>query len=90
MKRTATVISRGNDRNKTWWARLVYVDEATGKRRDRQRRAESYADAKELAERLAKEFDLSAGRSIDAEQMTFGEPADYCEKHYYKTAQYHD
>jgi integrase len=66
------------------------VDEATGKRRDRQRRAASYADAKELAERLAKEFDQSAGRSIDAERITFADLADYCEKHYYKAAQYHD
>ena len=90
MKRTATVISRGTGRNKTWWARLVYVDEATGKRRDRQRRAASYADAKELAEQIAKEFDQSAGRSIDAEKLTFAELADYCEKHYYKAAEYHD
>jgi integrase len=90
MRRTATVISRGKGRNKTWWARLVYIDEATGKRRDRQRRAQSQADAKELAERLTKEFDQTAGRSIDAERMTFAELADYCEKHYYKAAQYHD
>ncbi|MDQ3743602.1 MAG: site-specific integrase [Acidobacteriota bacterium] len=90
MKRSATVISRGKGRNKTWWARLVYVDEATGKRRDRQRRAESYADAKEKAEQLAKEFDQSAGRSIDAEKKTFEELADYCEKHYYKRAEYSD
>ena len=90
MRRSATVVSRGNGRNKTWWARLNYIDEATGKRRDRQRRAESYAHAKELAEQLANEFDQSAGRSIDAERMTFAELADYCEKHYYKAAQYHD
>jgi hypothetical protein len=90
MKRTATVISRGKGRDKTWWARLIYVDEATGKRRDRQRRAASYADAKELAELLTKEFDQSAGRSIDAEKLTFDELAAYCEKHYYKAAEYHD
>jgi integrase len=90
MRRTATVFSRGEGRNKTWWARLVYTDEATGKRRDRQRRAASNADAKELAERLAQEFDQSAGRSIDAEKLTFTELADYCEKHYYKAAEYHD
>lgn len=90
MKRSATVVSRGKGRNKTWWARLNYIDEATGKRRDRQRRADSFAHAKELAEALAKEFDQSAGRSIDAERMTFAELADYCEKHYYKAAQYHD
>jgi integrase len=90
MRRTTSVFSRGNGRNKTWWARLVYTDEATGKRRDRQRRAESHAHAKELAEQLAKDFDQTAGRSIDAERMTFAELADYCEKHYYKAAQYHD
>jgi integrase len=66
------------------------MDEATGKRRDRQRRAESYAHAKELAETLAKEFDQSAGRSIDAERLTFAELADYCEQHYYKAVQYQD
>lgn len=90
MKRTATVGSRGKGRNKTWRARLVYTDEASGKRRDRQRRAASYADARELAEKLAKEFDESAGRSIDAGKLTFAELADYCEKHYYKAAEYHD
>ncbi len=90
MKRSVSVFSRGEGRNKTWWARLNYLDEATGKRRDRQRRAESYAHAKELAETLAKEFDQSAGRSIDAERMTFAELAAYCEKHYYKAAQYQD
>jgi hypothetical protein len=90
MRRSATVFSRGEGRNKTWWARLNYVDEATGKRRDRQRRAESYVHAKELAEQLAKEFDETAGRSIDAERMSFAELADYCEKHYYKAAGYHD
>ena len=90
MRRSATVFSRGEGRNKTWWARLNYVDETTGKRRDRQRRAASYSEAKELAEQLAKEFDQSAGRSIDAENMTFAELADYCEKHYYKAAEYHD
>lgn len=90
MRRSATVFSRGEGRDKTWWARLNYLDEATGKRRDRQRRAESYVHAKELAEQLAKEFDETAGRSIDAERMTFAELADYCEKHYYKAAEYHD
>lgn len=90
MKRTGTVISRGQGRNKTWWARLNYIDEATGRRRDRQRRAESYAHAKELAEQLVNEYDQSAGRSIDAERMTFAELADYCEKHYYKAAEYRD
>jgi integrase len=43
-----------------------------------------------LAEQLAKEFDQSAGRSIDAERMMFAELADYCEKHYYKAAEYRD
>ena len=90
MKRSGTVISRGQGRNKTWWARLNYVDEVTGKRCDRQRRAESYAHAKELAEQLVNEYDLTAGRSIDAERMTFADLADYCEKHYYKAAEYRD
>lgn len=90
MRRSATVFSRDEGRNKTWWARLNYVDETTGKRRDRQRRAESYAHAKELAEQLAKEFDETAGRSTDAGRMNFAELADYCEKHYYKAAEYHD
>lgn len=90
MKRAGSVISRGKGRNKTWWARLVYTDEETGKRRDRQRRAESFAHAKELAEALVKDYDQSAGRSFDAERMTFQDLADYCEKHYYKAAEYHD
>ncbi len=88
MKRSATVFSRGKGKDRTWWARFIYVDELTGKRRDLQRRAESKAHAKEIGERLAEEYDQSSGRSVASEHKTFADLADYCEKHYYKKAEY--
>ncbi len=48
----------------TWWARVTYVDPVTGKRHDRQRRAENRAKAKELVEELLAKFDATGGRAI--------------------------
>lgn len=88
-KRIASIFSRGEGSKKTWWARLRYVDE-TGKTRDLQRKAPSKADARDLAEKMAREHDESAGRIHQAERMTFADLAGYCEKHYYKRAEYQD
>jgi len=72
----------------TWWARVTYVDPVTGKRRDRQRRAESRAHAKELMQELVSEYDQTGGRSLEHERKTFAELAAHYKKHYLKTAEY--
>jgi len=74
----------------TWWARVTYVDAVTGQRRDRQRRAQSKAHAKELLEDLLKEYDKTDGRSLAHEQKTFKDLADHYEKHYAKEPEYVD
>src|SRR5262249_18801397 len=74
---------------RTWWARLVYTDE-NGKRRDLQRRATSKANARELVDKLIKDYDQGGERGFNSERMTFDQLADYCEKHYYKEAEYRD
>ena len=85
MKRTGSVFSRGEGKDRTWWARLIYTDEG-GKRRDLQRRATSKAKARELVDKLIKDFDPGGERVINSERMTFDQLANYCEKHYYKEA----
>lgn len=74
----------------TWWARVTYVDQVTGKRRDRQRRAESRAHAKELMQELVAEYDATGGRSLENGRKTFAELADHYEQHYLKPAVYID
>lgn len=61
-----------------------------GRRHDLQRKAASKGDARELAEKLARDQDQSGGRVHPAERMTSADLADYCEKYYYKRAVYHD
>jgi integrase len=88
-KRITSVFSRGEGKKKSWWARLRYIDE-DGTHHDLQRKAASKADARELGEQLAKDHDQSGGRVHRAERMTFNDLAAYCEKHYYKRAEYKD
>ena len=52
---------RGRNSKPTWWARVTYTDPVTGKRHDRQRRAESKIDAKELVHALLAEVDSTGG-----------------------------
>ena len=87
MKRTGSVFSRGEGKNRTWWARFIYVDE-TGKRRDLQRKATSKAHAREIADDLASQYRQGGEQAVTSERMTFAELADFCEKHYYKAAEY--
>jgi len=43
---------RGKGAKPTWWARVTYTDPVTGKRHDRQRRAENKVDAGDLVHEL--------------------------------------
>ena len=81
---------RGNGAKPTWWARVTYTDPVTGKRHDRQRRAESKIDAKELVHALLAEVDSTGGRSLAREHMTFLDLATYFEKQYLNPAEYVD
>src|SRR5688500_17495574 len=55
---------RGKGEKFTWWARITYTDVVTGKRHDRQRKAESKTHAKELVHALVAEVDSTGGRSL--------------------------
>lgn len=81
---------RGDGAKPTWWARVTYTDPVTGKRHDRQRRAESKIDAKDLVHSLLAEVDATGGQSLAREHMTFFDLATYFEKQYLKPAEYVD
>jgi integrase len=94
-ERTGSVVKRekklGNGKKQiTWWARVTYVDPVTGQRHDRQRRAKSKANAKELMHDLLTELDTTDGRTLAHERKTFLELAEYFSKHYLKPAEYVD
>ncbi|MCU1267189.1 MAG: int [Acidobacteria bacterium] len=81
---------RGRGAKPTWWARVTYTDPVTGKRHDRQRRAENKVDAGDLVHDLLAEVDATGGRSLAKEHMTFLDLATYFEKQYLKPAEYVD
>ncbi len=81
---------RGKGAKPTWWARVTYTDPVTGKRHDRQRRAENKVDAGDLVHELLAEVDATGGRSLAKEHMTFFDLATYFEKQYLKPAEYVD
>jgi integrase len=92
-ERVGSIVSRKSRRAKgkvTWWARVTYTDPVTGKRHDRQRRAESKSHAKDLVQDLIAEVDKTGGRSLAKEHMTFSDLATYYEKEYLKPAEYVD
>ena len=75
---------RGVGSKVTWWARVTYTDPVTGKRHDRQRRAENKIHAKELVHELLAEVDKTGGRSLAREHMTFLDLATYFQQEYLK------
>src|SRR6266508_5438856 len=92
-ERVGSIVSRKSRRAKgkvTWWARVTYTDPVTGKRHDRQRRAESKSHAKDLVQDLIAEVDKTGGRSLAKEHMTFFDLATYFEKQYLIPAEYVD
>jgi hypothetical protein len=62
----------------------------TGKRHDRQRRAENKVDAGDKVHELLAEVDSTCGQSLAREHMTFSDLATYFEKQYLKPAEYVD
>lgn len=94
-ERTGSVFTRtkklpGGKKRVTWWARVTYVDPVTGRRHDRQRRAESKADAKDKVQDLLTELDAADGRTLEHERNTFADLTEFFKAHYLKPAEYVD
>lgn len=89
-QRSGSVLKRGKGKKITWWARLTFIDEVTGKRKDLQRRAESKAHAEELRDQLVKEYDNGGQKALESERMTFAELCDHYKTHFLVEAQYHE
>lgn len=88
LKVKSKIFKRKSGRNKgAWVLRLEYPDE-TGKTRYAERHTESKGAASDLKLRLVDEIKKSHGHIQTGEKMTFGNLADYCEKHFYKPAEY--
>ena len=79
-ERTGSIVKRKPRRKgekPSWWARITYTDPVTGKRHDRQRRAESKAQAKDLVRDLLSQVDSTGGQSLANETVTFDDLAKY-------------
>lgn len=74
----------------SWYARLVFTDPKTGKKRNLSRRAESKAAATDLLNRLRQEVELTQGKSLDFEDATFSNLADFFEATYAVPAEIRD
>lgn len=84
----ASIVKRGKDAKRTWWARVIYVDPETGKLRDLQRRAPSKVAAGDLRDSLKRELEKTHGGVARSKRKTFNDLCDYFEKHYVKAAEY--
>lgn len=90
MKVKEKVFRRKTGRNKgAWIVRISYEDE-TGKTRYLERHAASKGAANDLKNKLVDEVKKSHGHIRTGDKMTFNNLADYCEKHFYKPAEYSD
>ncbi|MCA1636615.1 MAG: hypothetical protein LC802_23725, partial [Acidobacteria bacterium] len=89
-QRSGSVCKRGKGKKITWWARLTFIDEVTGKRKDMQRRAESKAHAEELREQLVREYNTGGQKALESEHMTFAELCDHHKANFLIEAQYHE
>jgi integrase len=76
-------------RRGSWWARIVFDDPATGKRREKTRAARTRAEASDVGNRLVRELVQTYGRSADRDRATFGDLADEYEKRHVRPAEYH-
>jgi hypothetical protein len=77
-------------RDGAWWARITWVDPVTGRRCEQRRKADSAADAKELAEQLKAELQATDGKAADHHGKTFNDLADCFAEHYATPAEYVD
>lgn len=70
------------------FARVTFVDSASGKRKDKLRRAANRTHARELIKEMLREVDDYGEQSLDTSRKTFADLADYYEKHYLIEAKY--
>src|SRR5262249_25496564 len=70
------------------YARITYTD-ASGKRRDVMRLADSRAHAKELAAQMRRDLKDHGARVVDADRLKFAEMAQFYEEDQLKPAKYH-
>ena len=80
--RTGSIVKR-KPRSKgakaTWWARVTYIDQKTGKRHDLQRRGQSKAHARDLLQALLRKIDVTEGQGPPNDRKTFAELCVYFE-----------
>ena len=67
MKESTGYVFRSGNR---WYARITAKDQATGRRRNIKRTAQSKADAKRLLKELAKQVQTEGVSAVDALQLT--------------------
>ncbi|MBV8543901.1 MAG: hypothetical protein JO088_04060, partial [Acidobacteria bacterium] len=72
-----------------WWARVVFDDPATGKRRELTRAARTRSEAADIGARLVRDLSLTNGRSANRERATFDDLADEYAKRHVRPAEYH-
>src|SRR5260221_11685166 len=72
-----------------WWARVVFDDPATGKRRELTRAARTRGEASDIGGRLVGDLTQTNGRSADRERATFHDLADEYAKRHVRPAEYH-
>src|SRR5262245_25822014 len=71
------------------YARFVYTDDS-GKRKEKHMKADSKTHAKELYERMKREFGEHNERILDAQRMEFQDLVDYYSKTHLVRAEYVD
>jgi integrase len=72
-----------------WWARVVFDDPATGKRRELTRAARTRSEAADIGARLVRDLTQTNGRSANRERATFDDLADEYAKRHVRPAEYH-
>ncbi len=84
-QRTGTIIWR----NEIPYARVQWADE-TGKRRQKEKKADNKSHAHRLIKNMLRELDDFGTRSLDAESMSFDELVDAYQKQHLQPAKYVD
>ena len=82
-KRTGAIVEKKGN----LYARVRFVD-GNGKNHDIWRRAENRKQAQEIIKQLLRELDDYGEKTLDAQNMTFEQLADYFQEHYLKPAEY--
>jgi integrase len=90
MKIRETIFRRKTGKSKgSWILRLSYADES-GRAKTLERVTASRSAARDLADRLTDELKKTHGNVRSGDKMTFKDLVGYCERHYYKPAEYSD